>query len=204
MKKYLLFLIVMAFVFSGHAQRFKLVEGNVDGYLKGQKLLKVEFTYDNLKVGKMTEEDYVAKKVKDYNKKKPGSGDEWKEKWENDKENAYPDFFIRMFNMVMGKSEVRVDKNAEDADYIMIVNTSFIEPGFNVGIQSKRASANMEVRIVSKDDPGKTLAKFTLIKSPGNTMFGADYSTKDRIGGCFENAASSLAGYFIKHKTFWD
>ena len=204
MKKVFLFLGLFAFIFTANAQKLKLVEGNVDSYLKGQKLLKVEFTYDHMKVGKMTEEAYVAKKVKDYNKKHPGTGDEWKEKWENDKTEAYPDFFIRMFNMMMGKTEVRVDKNAEDADYIMIVNTSFIEPGFNVGIQSKRASANMEVSIVAKDDPGKVLAKFTITKSPGNSMFGPNFSTVDRVGGCFENAASSMAGYFLKHDIFWD
>jgi hypothetical protein len=204
MKKITLLLVVMAFVLSGHAQKLKLVEGNVDNYLKGQKLLKVEFTYDNLKVGKMTEEDYIAKKVKDYNKKNSGSGDEWKEKWEHDKNEAYPYYFIRMFNMAMGKTEVRVDKDAEDADYIMIINTSFIEPGFNVGIQSKRASANMEVSIVSKDDPEKALAKFTITKSPGSTMFGGNYSTVERVGGCFENAGSAMAGYFLRKHTFFE
>ncbi len=203
MKKLLLVIVTMAFVFSGHAQKLKLVEGNLD-YLKNQKLLKVEFTYDKLKVGKMSEEDYVAKKVKDYNKKEDGKGDKWKEKWESDKEDAYPDYFINMFEMLMGNGEVMLNENAEDADYIMVVNTSFIEPGFNVGIQSKRALANMEVRIVSKDNPEKTLAMFTITKSPGNSLFGANFATVDRVGGCFEHAASELAGYFLRNDTFWD
>lgn len=203
MKKAFLFLGLFAFIFTANAQKVKLVEGNLD-YLKGQKLLKVEFTYDHMKVGKMTEEDYVAKKVKDYNKKHPGSGDEWKEKWEKDKQESYPEYFIRSFNLFMGKTEVKVATDADDAEYIMIVNTSFIEPGFNVGIQSKRASANMEVSIVSKDNPEKVLAKFAITKSPGNSMFGPNYSTVDRVGGCFENAASGLAGYFLKNDTFWD
>ncbi len=203
MKKITLLLAVMAFVFSGHAQKLKLVDGELD-YLKNQKLLRVEFTYDNLKVGKMSEEDYVAKKVKDYNKKEDGQGDEWKEKWESDKEEAYPDFFIRMFNMLMGNGQVVLNENAFDADYTIVVNTSFIEPGFDIGFQSKRAYTNMEVRIVSKDDPEKTLARFTITKSPGNSLFGPNFSTVDRVGGCFEHAASELAGYFIKNDIFWD
>jgi hypothetical protein len=201
MKRIFLFLMVTAFIFSANAQKIKLVEGDV-GFLKGQDKLKVEFTYDNMKIGKTQEKDYTAKKVKEKNKDEAGSGDAWLEKWENDKQEAYPRFFTRMFNVMLSKRDVSIDKNADDAEYIMIVNTSFIEPGYNVGISSKRASANMDVSLVSKDDPGKVLAKFSITKSPGNSMFGSNYSTVDRVGGCYENAAAALASYFIKKKSF--
>jgi hypothetical protein len=106
-----------------------------------------------------------------------------------------------MFNM-WKKKIATVDVEANDAQYIMVVNTTFIEPGYNVGISSKRPVANMEVIIVEKDNRGKELAKFTVTKSPGGSMFGSGYTFRDRVGGCYENAANAMASYFVRKKTF--
>ena len=44
------------------AQKIKVLEGNLE-VLKNEKTINVEFTYDNLKVGKFkTEDEYVTKK----------------------------------------------------------------------------------------------------------------------------------------------
>ncbi len=200
MKKLLLSVMVLAFVFTASAQKVKLVDGKLD-FLKGQKELKLKFTYDkDMKIGKMKMDDYINKKVKERNKKEPGSGDLWKEKFQADLDTVFPRYFENMFNM-WKKKIATVDVNAA-ADYIMVVNTTFLEPGYNVGISSKRPTANMEVYFVKADDPSKVLAKFTITKVPGNSMFGSGYTFKDRVGGCYENAANALAGYFVRKKTF--
>ena len=201
MKKLLLSVMVLAFVFTANAQKVKLVDGKLD-FLKGQKELKLKFTYDkDMKIGKMKMDDYINKKVKERNDKEPGSGDLWKEKFQSDLDTAFPRYFENMFNM-WKKKIATVDVNAAAADYIMVVNTTFVEPGYNVGISSKRPTANMEVSFVKADDPYKVLAKFTITKVPGNSMFGSGYTFKDRVGGCYENAANALAGYFVRKKTF--
>lgn len=67
----------------------KMTEGNVDA-LKSQKKVNVEFTYDNLSVGKVkngdikdkkTEADYVAEIVAEKSKKDTGKGSEWAKAW---------------------------------------------------------------------------------------------------------------------------
>ena len=201
MKKVFILVAMVAFAFTANAQKVKLVDGKL-GFLKGQEVLKVTFTYDdNMKIGKMKADDYINKKVKDKNKSHAGAGDEWKQKFQADLDTAMPRYFINMFNLYK-KNEAILDLNADNAEYIMNVNTTFIEPGYNVGISSKRPVANMEVSFVSKDEPKKVLAKFTITKSPGGSMFGSGYTFKDRVGGCYENAATRLASYFLKKKTF--
>jgi len=202
MKRFLLMIVVMAaFVFTANAQKVKLVEGKLD-FLKGQKELKLKFTYDdNMKIGKMKKDDYINKKVKDRNKKEPGSGDTWKQNFQADLDTAFPRYFQNMFNM-WKKKIATVDVNAADADYIMVVNTTFLEPRYNVGISSKRPVANMEIYFVAANNPDKVLAKFNVTKVPGNSMFGSGYTFKDRVGGCYENAANAIAGYFVRKKTF--
>jgi len=45
------------------AQKIKVLEGNLE-VLKNEKTINVEFTYDNLKVGKFkTEDEYVNRRI---------------------------------------------------------------------------------------------------------------------------------------------
>lgn len=79
----------------------KLVQGNL-AFLKGQNNIKVEYRYDGMMVGKITEEAYVAEKVADKNKSKEGKGDEWKRKWDGDKKIAYqPEFEMKLNRRAM-------------------------------------------------------------------------------------------------------
>jgi len=200
MKRTFVLLAMMAIVLSVSAQKVKLVDGNLK-FLKGQKEIKTEFTYNNMKIGKMKADDYINKKVADKNKKKPGIGDAWLLEFQADMDTAFPRYFINMFNMYKKHLAV-ADLVGVNADYVMKINTVFIEPGYNVGISSKRPEAAMDVSIVAKDNPDKVLAKLEITKAPGGSMFGSGYTFKDRVGGCYENAASRLASYFTKKKTF--
>jgi len=59
MKKLLLFAFICLST-SIYAQNIKLVSGELD-FLKSEQYVDIKFTYDNLRVGKLTEEQYVAK-----------------------------------------------------------------------------------------------------------------------------------------------
>ena len=63
--------LLLLFAFPGNiqAQKVKVTEGSIDA-IKGETSINLEFTYDNMKVGKFDkEEDYVSKKKEEYNKK---------------------------------------------------------------------------------------------------------------------------------------
>ena len=204
MKNAIVVIAMFAFVIDANAQKVKLEDGDLD-FLKGQKILKVEFTYDeNMKIGKKDADDYIASKVKSKNKKKPGSGDEWKEEFLADREESYEPHFIKMFNFIYNKLGVSISPNAPGAEYVMVVNTTFIEPGYDIGFQSKRAMANMDVYFTSLDDRDKKLAKISITKAPGDAILGSSYVAADRIGGCYESAAGELAGFLHKKKAFYE
>ena len=80
----------------------------------------------------------------------------------------------------------------------MIVVTTFIEPGFNVGVTSKPASANMIARIVEVDNPDSIVAEITITGAPGSTAMGMDFDTGLRISECYAISAKRLAALVNK------
>lgn len=185
-----------------NAQKIKQTEGNLS-FLKGQKELPVEFVYaDDLKVGKYTEQKYIEKKMTKANDKEPGSGEKWLESWKNDRPKNYQPKFIELFNEVMNKEGVVMSMGNQSASYLLIVETVFIEPGYNVGVSRKNAYINLIVSFVENNNPNNVLAKFTINKSPGKMALGSDFDTGMRIGEAYAKAAKSFANYLIKKKAF--
>lgn len=198
MKKYFIALISLVFALNMQAQKIKLVEGDLK-FLKGQDEIGVQFTYDeNMKVGAGTEAEYIEKKMADADEKEPGSGEKWKEAWYADRTEHYQPKFIELFEKVLEKREVILLEDGESTTYTMIVHTTFIEPGFNVGVMSKKASVNMTVTFVETADPSKVMAKFTIMKSPGTPV----YDAGGRVGESYAKAAKSFAKYLLDKKAF--
>ena len=55
------------------AQSMKIESGSLE-FLKGAKILNVEYAYDGLTVGKDTEQPYMDKRMAEANKKEAGTG----------------------------------------------------------------------------------------------------------------------------------
>jgi hypothetical protein len=162
--------------------------------LKGQTEVNTEFTYDNIKVGKYDkEEDYIKDKTADYNKKEAGRGDTWAKAWKDDREARFEPKFMELFN---DKGDIKA-VHKKDAKYTMIFKTTFIEPGFNVGVWRKNASMNGEVWIVETANPSKALAKISVDKALGRVFGGFDFDTGVRIAEAYADAGKALAK-FIK------
>jgi len=199
MKKILLLVLVVVIPgFFGmiQAQKLTLKSGSLDA-LKGVTELKVEYTYDDMMVGKMKEADYVAKKVKEYNDKEPGKGDTWKEDWENDRASRYQPRFEEAFNGICALSGtgLKINPYATGSAYRMVVRTTFTEPGFNIYMTRKDASINMEVKFF--DEAGAEIALITIMNSPGGGIWESDFDTGVRIQDAYANAGRSLAAKVI-------
>lgn len=195
MKK-LLTLTIMAFFFTGlciNAQKITLKNGSF-APLKGEKTLLVEYDYSDLSVGKYDkEDDYIAKKVEDYNKGEAGKGEKWKESWKADRAARFEPKFELLFNETANNMKV----NAADAKYKAVVHTTFIEPGFNVGVTRKPAFINAEITF-TEISSGKEIAFVTVQNCPGRDAMGFDYDTGYRIEEAYAKLGKSLAGYINK------
>jgi hypothetical protein len=201
MKKLLFVLIAAFFTLNLTAQRVKLIEGN-DDFLSGQKVIKVKFVYDeNMKIGKVSEKDYVEKKVKDYNKKEPGKGDTWKEDYYNDRVDVFEPKFMGYFNQVVAPFGVSLEKITDQAEYLMVVNTTFIEPGYNIGYMSKNASVDFEITFTPVDDETKVLAKYTELKVPGG-IFGIEFDFATRVGEAYAIGGQFFAAQLVDDDAF--
>jgi hypothetical protein len=196
MKKNLILImsVLLLSAFTASEQKITLKSGSVD-QLKGQQTLLVTYDYSNLGVGKFDkEDDYIAKKSADYNKSEAGKGDKWKEQWKADRSSRYQPKFEQLFNE--NTNNAKVDPKATDAKYTMIVHTTFIEPGFNVGVTRKPAFINTEV--IFKDASGKEVALITVQNCPGRDAMGFDYDTGYRIEEGYAKLGKSLAAFLNK------
>jgi len=183
------FSLILLVSVTAFGQKIRVKDGDRD-VLKNETTINIEFTYDNMKVGKYDkEQDYINTKKADYNKKESGKGDTWAKTWEDDKEARYEpdfrDFFQKTSNM----------KISRDAKYTLIFHTTFIEPGFNIGFTSKSARIDAEATIVETADKSKAVTKLTIDNAPGRSFFGNDYATGERISGAYQRAGQELALY---------
>jgi len=198
LKIFLTIIALIAITSSGFGQKIKIKDGNLD-FLSGIKELKLEYTYNDMKVGKYSEADYVTKKQNDYNKKEAGKGDTWAENWVNDREKRFEPKFEQLFSKFLEKVDVDVSPN-EDAEYTLILHTYFTEPGYYIGISSAPAMINTEAFFVKSNDHNKVLCKLDMKKAPGRS--GAGFDTGERIKEAYAKTGKSLAKFLLKKKAF--
>ena len=199
---YFIAVLVAAFLFTNTAksQKITLKSGDLK-FLKEVTQINVEYDYSDMGVGKFkNEEDYIEKKVADYNEDEPGRGDTWRENWYADREHTYQRKFKELVNSQFAKRGVSIKiGDYEDAEYTLILHTTFTEPGFNVGVMRKDALINANAIFIETGKPENELAVVEIKKSPGRVAMGNDYDTELRIGEAYAKAGKELA-YFIWKK----
>lgn len=191
MKKLLALAAIALFAFSGNlkAQKIKVLEGSIDA-VKAESSINLEYTYDNMSVGKFDkEEDYIAKKKEDYNNKEAGKGDTWAKAWVDDRKNRFEPKFEELFTEYSDKS------NSKKAKYTLIFKTIFTEPGYNVGVMRKNAQINAIALIVETANPANVIAKISVDKALGRTFGGYDFDTGGRIAEAYADAGKALGKY---------
>ena len=197
--KWILLMGVSMFLFSSlkvNAQSIKLEKGDFT-QLKGQTTLNVEYVYDNLIVGKKSEDDYIKEKVAEYNKDEPGKGDRWQINWKKDRTNRYEPKFEELMNKYLNENNIKVGADAT-AKYTVIIKTLVIEPGFNVGVMRRPASINVEISFVETSNKSVDIAKVTMIRVPGSDVFGYDFDVAQRISESYAKCGKELAKLIIK------
>ncbi|MBK7432930.1 MAG: hypothetical protein IPI66_02870 [Chitinophagaceae bacterium] len=186
---------MVAFSMSANAQKIKTVEGD-PSVLKNESNINIEFTYDNISVGKFdNEKDYIKKKTDEYNAKDPGRGDIWAKNWINDRQARYEPKFTDLYIITSHKTL------SKDAKYTMIFKTLSIEPGYNVagGMVAfggrKNAEIDAEVWIVETANRSNKVAVLSVTNAPGGTWGGYDYDTGTRIAESYAISGKKLAKY---------
>lgn len=191
------FLVLLLFAFQiGFAQRVDLRSGDVD-VLAGQKTVNVQYDYSEFGVGKFaTEKEYLDKKSAEYNAKEAGKGDEWKKAWVADRQNKYEPKFEELFNKGLEDKGLKVSQGT-DAKYTFIVHTTYLEPGYNVGVMRKNAYLNYKIDLVETAGK-KNMAEMVLTNIPGGQFGGFDFDSGTRISESYAKAGKVLAAFIDK------
>jgi hypothetical protein len=196
--KLLLLLGIVFITGSISAQTINIKSGTLD-FLKGEKILNISYDYSQFGVGKFDkEEDYIAKKVSEYNEKEAGKGDKWKENWIGDRKGTYQPKFEELINKSLKPSGLYVGPENKDAKYTLILKTTFIEPGFNIYVTKKYAAVNVEAIFVETANPDKVLAVIISKNNPGRTYGSNDMDTGIRIGEAYAKCGKELGAFLMK------
>ena len=179
-----------------------LIEGNL-AFLKGQHSIKAEYNYNNMQVGTMKESDYVAEKVANKNGRDGEAGDEWKNKWEGNRQSILEPNFEQALRLPLRKYQINASREISENghQYRMEVHTVFTDPGFNFGFSAyamKGATAEMVVTFYDKNAPDKVLARVKIFGTGSVSQY-TGYSVADRIGSAYSAAGGAL-GRFIRRQ----
>jgi len=195
-KAILLFTLFLATI--SYGQKMKVSEGKIKN-LKGITEYDLEFDYSDMQIPKYkSEEAFLADKVAGKEKKAKGSGERWKKKWFENREERFAPMFIESFNKRFKKNKVHVELNNDAAKYVMKIHTTWMYAGYNVGIVRHNAEINVEITIYEKGNPSNVLLKGTYKKVPGNGAFGNDYDEGFRISHCYAKLGKNIAIYILK------
>ncbi|MEZ4947930.1 MAG: hypothetical protein R2879_11230 [Saprospiraceae bacterium] len=192
-------LLIFAFLLqtipnSLQAQKVKDIEGSFEA-LKGQKKVNVFYVYDNMGVGDFEKEaDYVNKKIKEKNEDEPGTGEEWARKWVDDREARFEPKFEELMTEYLQEHGM-VTGRYPNAEYTLIVETTFTEPGFNVGVMRRPAFINLEIKLAKTSDMKKIVGKCTIKKIPGRDAMGFDFDTGYRLQEAYAKGGKTFAKY---------
>lgn len=197
MKKLVVFILFMTVTLS-FGQKRKDLDGSIKN-LKGITEYNLVFDYENLKVHKFdTEEEFLKDKMSKRDEKEEGWGERFKKSWFADRENLYEPKYIESFNKRFDDGRVKVSKGLESAKHTMKVKTTWIYPGYNVGVMKQPSKVNATIIIYETANPDKVLFSTKYLKVPGSNFYGADFNSGYRIAESYAKLAKEMARYILK------
>jgi hypothetical protein len=199
MKKIAFLTLLLVFVAgqSINAQKIKILSGSMDK-IKSIKEFSLEFDYSDMGVGSFDkEEDYIAKKVAEYNANDPGRGDRWAQSWVSDRKNRFEPKFQELLNKYASPKGYKFHLGDSPVKAKLLVHTTWTEPGFNVYVTRRPAMIN--VIFTFYDEGGNELLKIESLKNPGTSFGGADYDTGTRIQEAYAKCGKELGIFLAKN-----
>ena len=139
---------------------------------------------------------YTAEKVADHNKKEAGKGDKWLEGWNTAPDKRYKPKFFELFNKGLEKNGIVAGEGKSGAKYTLVVKTTRLEPGWNIGISKYPAFADMTYEL--KEGSNK-VATIEILNSPGSQFSGYDFDAGTRLAEAYAKSAKTLAAFIAKN-----
>ena len=193
----LLSFALIACTFALSAQKIVSESGDLSS-LKGETNFKIVYNYDNMGVGKYsTEQAYLDYKKGEYSKSDPKKAEAFENGWKAAREKYYQPKFEELINKSTG-GKFSFLPSTTNAKYTLILKTTFIEPGFNVGVMKQPAYINVEYVFVETANPSNVVAKLIQKKIPGSQFGGYDFDASTRISESYAKAGKMFGALVAK------
>jgi hypothetical protein len=199
------FIFVVLFVAACSARAIntiELVSGDARS-LKGQTSVRVEFTYaEALRVGEMSEVDYVRDKQREYNAKASGTGDAWVAEWKSVRTNKCQPNFEKAANEAFrkGKVPLRLSAEAKECKYKMRVHVSALSPGWSNKLVGQSATVTGEVTICEAAAPEVVVCRLKVDRLVGAMeKDGLSLHVPNRLADAFQGSGRTVAKFLLKN-----
>jgi len=170
------------------SQKGKVLQGDWKSISNIMKY-DLEFNYSNVAIPEFEKElDYINQKIKEKEEDKPGTGEIWKQKYFSDRENHFEPKFITSFNK---RDEQKVNKDFDEATYIMKVVIDRSYNGWNVGVMRKPARIDATISIYSKADNSQVFS-VAYEDVRGADAMGYDFESHVRVAEAYAKLAKSF------------
>lgn len=183
----------------GSAPMTMLNSGDISS-LDNVKSVNIVYDYSDLGVGAFRkEEDYIKKRSDEMEAKEKGSSEKFKKDWVDARKRRYEPKFEELFKK-FGKDDIDMDGTnyATSNDVTLVVRTTFIEPGTNIGVYKKPAYVDFECTF--KDKSGKDLCVFFVKNAVGSQAMGFDYAVEARVLESYAKGAKMLVQNIAKER----
>lgn len=192
MKNTLALAFILLFSTLVFAQKLKIKEGSFKN-LKDIKTYSLVFDYSNLEIPKFdSEEDFLKEKMEKRDEKEAGTGEDFKKSWFADREERYEPKFIESFNKRFKDNVVKANKG-DDSKYTMIIKTTLMYAGYNVGVWRQNSKIEATITIFETDNADEILFSGAYTKVEGKGAMGHDYNSGYRISEAYAKLAKEFA-----------
>lgn len=195
--KSIVFVLFLAFAISVNAQIFKTNTGSLKS-ISGVERYNIVFEYnDNLEVPKyVSEEAFLEKYSQEKDRKKLGSGQNFKKSWYSNRELLFEPKFIQEFNLFnLKEKQVTIAKNINDAEFTMVISTSLIDPGNSNFFFKKGARLEVTIRIYKSDNNNQILYATEIVDVHSRGACENDY---DRIMSAYAELGRGLSKHLSR------
>jgi hypothetical protein len=175
------------------------------GFLQHQQVVNIEYRYDGLRVGQYErkswpEQEHVAKKVAAAEAKNPGGGERWRQAWIGNRASNFEPKFESLLNKQLEESPrpLQFGKHP-DAPFTLIVESQYLEPGWNAAIAARPALLTANANFVETHNRANTVARVSLVNMTGIDPMGFAFDEAWRMQESYAKAGKEL-GILLRKK----
>lgn len=168
------------------------------GVLQNHQVVNLEYRYDGLRVGQYEkeswpEQEHVAKKVAAAEAKKPGGGELWRQAWIGNRASKFEPKFESLLNkqLAQGPQPLQFGRHP-DAPCTLIVESQYLEPGWNAAIAARPALLTADAIFVETQNRGNTVARVSLVNMTGMDPMGFAFDEAWRMQESYAKAGKEL------------